>query len=59
MSMNSFMDQYFTSSFMQGVQNFVIAILVLLVGWLIAKAIGNAAEKALSKTNLDEKLFNK
>ncbi|PAV27739.1 hypothetical protein CIL05_20490 [Virgibacillus profundi] len=53
------MDQYFTSSFMQGVQNFVIALIVLLVGWLIAKAIGNAVEKALGKTNLDEKLFNK
>ncbi|OZU88538.1 hypothetical protein CIL03_09545 [Virgibacillus indicus] len=57
--MNSILDQYFTSSFMQGVQNFVIAIIVLLVGWLIAKAIGNAVEKALGKTNLDEKLFNK
>ncbi|WP_240510252.1 mechanosensitive ion channel [Virgibacillus profundi] len=57
--MGNFMDQYFTSSFMQGVQNFVIALIVLLVGWLIAKAIGNAVEKALGKTNLDEKLFNK
>ncbi|GAB3047451.1 mechanosensitive ion channel [Virgibacillus ainsalahensis] len=57
--MNNFMDQYFTSSFMQGVQNFVIALVILLVGWLIAKLIGNAVEKALGKTDLDDKLFNK
>lgn len=55
----NFLDQYLSASFMQGLQNFVIAIVVLLVGWLIAKLIANAIEKALGKTDLDEKLFNK
>lgn len=53
------MNQYFTTTFMEGIQNFVIAIIVLLVGWLIAKAIGNAVEKALGKVDLDEKFFNR
>lgn len=53
------MDQYFTASLMEGVQNFVIALVVLLIGWLIAKLISNGVEKALGKTNLDDKLFNK
>src|SRR5699024_1119179 len=53
------MNDYFKQNFLEGLQSFVIAILVLLVGWLIAKAIGNAVEKALGKTELDEKLFNK
>lgn len=57
--MSNFMDDYFTSSFMQGVQNFIVALIVLLVGWLIAKAIGNAIEKAVGKTNLDERFFSK
>ncbi|MBM7600729.1 hypothetical protein JOC34_003140 [Virgibacillus halotolerans] len=57
--MGNFMDDYFTSSFMQGVQNFIVALIVLLVGWLIAKAISNAIEKAVGKTNLDEKYFSK
>lgn len=55
----NFLDQYLSASFMQGLQNFVIAIVVLLVGWLIAKLIANAIKKALGKTDLDEKLFNK
>ncbi|WP_077327666.1 mechanosensitive ion channel [Virgibacillus siamensis] len=55
----NFMDQYLSSGFMQGLQNFVIAIIALLLGWLVAKMIANAIEKALGKTNLDEKLFNK
>ncbi|WP_246206621.1 mechanosensitive ion channel [Virgibacillus ihumii] len=55
----NFMDQYLSASFMQGLQNFVIAIVALLVGWLIAKLIANAVEKALGKTDLDEKLLDK
>lgn len=55
----NFLDQYFTASFFQGLQNFVIALVVLLVGWLIAKAISGAIGKALGKTDIDEKLFNK
>ena len=57
--MNNFMDDYFSSSFAQGVQNFIIALIVLLIGWLIAKAIGNIVEKAMKKVDLDNKVFNK
>lgn len=57
--MNNFMDQYFTVSFFAGLQNFIVAILVLLIGWFVAKALSNVAEKTARRTNLDEKLFNK
>lgn len=50
--MNNFMDDYFSSSFAQGIQNFIIALIVLLIGWLIAKAIGNIVEKAMKKSIL-------
>ncbi|HLR61641.1 MAG TPA: mechanosensitive ion channel [Lentibacillus sp.] len=56
--MNS-IEQYVPPGFLQGLQNIIIAILVLLVGWLIAKLISRAVEKALKKTDLDEKVFNK
>ncbi|MBO0991879.1 mechanosensitive ion channel [Bacillus sp. SD088] len=56
--MNIF-DMYATSGFLHSVQNFVVAILVLLVGWLIAKIIAGGVEKALKKTKLDEKLYRK
>lgn len=52
-------DQYVSTSLLHSIQNVVIALIVLLVGWLIAKLIGNGVEKALNKTALDEKLFNK
>ncbi|MGM8364434.1 mechanosensitive ion channel [Virgibacillus sp. W0181] len=57
--MENFMDQYLSENFMEGVQNFVIAIIVLLIGWLIAKLIGSMVEKALKKVDLDDKLLNK
>ncbi|AXI11174.1 hypothetical protein CUC15_13235 [Oceanobacillus zhaokaii] len=52
-------DRYFSVSFMDGLQNLVIAILVLIIGWIIAKVIANTVEKALKKTSIDEKLVNK
>src|SRR5699024_11025098 len=57
--MDYYLDQYFSMGFLQSLQTFVIAILVLLIGWLIAKGIAGGIEKALNKTALDEKLFNK
>jgi Conserved TM helix len=39
------------------IPQFLLALLVLLIGWLIAKAIGRAVEAGLEKTNLDNKLF--
>src|SRR5699024_2458085 len=57
--MDNFLDDYFSANFIHGVQNVVVALIVLLVGWIIAKAVGNAVERAMKKTSLDEKLFDK
>ncbi|MDY0393139.1 mechanosensitive ion channel [Virgibacillus halophilus] len=54
-----FWDDYFGSSFRAGLENFVIALVVLIVGWLIAKGVASAIEKAVRKTKLDEKFINK
>ncbi|MCL6573517.1 MAG: hypothetical protein K6T88_17840 [Bacillus sp. (in: Bacteria)] len=40
------------------VPNLLFALLVLLIGWLIAKAIGKGVEAALKKTNLDDRMFS-
>jgi small-conductance mechanosensitive channel len=40
------------------IPNLLLALLVLLIGWLIAKGIGKAVEAALMKTSLDNKLFS-
>lgn len=53
------MNQFLSPHFYTGVQNIIVALLVLLIGWLIAKAIGNLVDKALQKTSIDEKLFNR
>ncbi|MDN4495579.1 mechanosensitive ion channel [Ureibacillus aquaedulcis] len=37
--------------------DFLLALLVLLIGWLIAKAIEKAVLKGLRKTSLDDKVF--
>lgn len=39
------------------IPHLLLALLVLLIGWLAAKAIGKAIEAALRKTNFDDKLF--
>lgn len=57
--MEDFFNDTFSNDFTIGAQNFVIALIILLVGWIIAKIIGNAVEKGMKKANLDEKLFNK
>jgi hypothetical protein len=45
-----------TSYFYQ-LPNLLFALLVLLVGWLIAKSIGKSVEVLLRKTKFDDKLF--
>ena len=40
------------------IPNLLLALLVLFIGWLIAKGIGKAVEAALKKTSLDNKLFS-
>lgn len=57
--MDNFFDQYLPTDFSIGIQSFVIALIILLVGWIVAKVIGNLVENSLRKTSLDEKVFNK
>jgi hypothetical protein len=38
--------------------NLLLALLVLLIGWFVAKKIGKAVEAGLKKTSLDDKLFS-
>ena len=40
------------------IPHLLLALLVLLAGWLVAKGIGKAVTAALHKTNLDNKLFS-
>ncbi len=40
------------------IPNLLLALLVLLIGWLIAKGIGKAVEAALKENKLDDKLFS-
>ena len=47
------------SIYISKLPNLLWALIVLLIGWIIAKAIGKAVEKLLKKTNWDEKLFGK
>ncbi|WLV23850.1 mechanosensitive ion channel [Aciduricibacillus chroicocephali] len=56
--MNGFVNDYFNGSFMNGLQHTILAIIVLVVGWIVAKIIGNLVEKGLRKTELDEKVFH-
>src|SRR5699024_924160 len=39
------------------ISNFLTALLVLIIGWVIALIIANIVKKALMKTTLDDKLF--
>lgn len=39
------------------ISNFLLALVALLVGWLIASIIASLVKKALAKTDLDNKLF--
>ncbi|WP_080875083.1 mechanosensitive ion channel [Oceanobacillus timonensis] len=57
--MENFMNDYFSASFWTGVQNVIIALVVLLIVWLIAKWISNMVAKALKNTKWDDKLFNR
>jgi small-conductance mechanosensitive channel len=45
-----------TSYFYQ-LPNLLFALLVLLVGWLIAKSVGKSVEALLRRTKFDDKLF--
>lgn len=47
------------SIYINKLPNLLWALIVLLIGWIVAKAIGKAVEKMLRKTSWDEKLFSK
>ncbi|MBY0145218.1 mechanosensitive ion channel [Neobacillus niacini] len=55
MNLNEMMTGW-TSYFYQ-LPNLLFALLVLLVGWLIAKSIGKSVEALLKRTKFDDKLF--
>ncbi len=44
-------------SYLTGLPNLIIALIVLLVGWLLAKAIGGLVENLLKRTKWDNKFF--
>ncbi|PLR92131.1 mechanosensitive ion channel [Bacillus halotolerans] len=45
------------SSYLSKLPNLIIALLVLLIGWAIAKIIEKAVYKGLRKTKIDDKIF--
>lgn len=55
--MNNFSYWNGWNSFFDGLPDLLLAILVLIIGWIIAKVIEKAVFKGLQKTNLDNKLF--
>lgn len=55
--MGNIFEQYFTHDFYSGLQNFVFALIYLLIGWIVAKIVGNLVENGIRKTKLDEKFF--
>lgn len=57
--MENFFIDYFSMDMRTGLINLGVALIILLVGWVIAKLIGNLVESSLRKTNLDEKFFTK
>lgn len=56
MNVNDMVDGW--SVYLNQLPNFLLALLVLLIGWLIAKGIGKSVEAGLKKTSLDNKLFS-
>ncbi len=56
MDMNQMMTGWY--SYFNQLPNLLFALLVLLVGWLIAKSIGKGVEAVLKKTNFDNRLFS-
>lgn len=50
------MDQFWY--YFNQISHVLIAILILLVGWLIAAIVAGVTKKALSKTDIDNKLFS-
>lgn len=45
-------------TYLDKIPNLLFALIILLIGWLVAKFIGKGVEAALKKTNIDNKLFS-
>ena len=56
MDMNQMMIGWY--SYFNQLPNLLFALLVLLIGWLVAKSIGKGVEAILKKTNFDNRLFS-
>ena len=56
MDMNQMMTGWY--AYFNHLPNLLFALLVLLIGWLIAKSIGKGVEAILKKTNFDDRLFS-
>lgn len=46
------------NSFWDNLPSFLLAVVVLIIGWIVAKVIEKASYKGLQKTNLDNKIFH-
>src|SRR5699024_4545373 len=55
----NYLDEFITTRLFEGLQTFIVAILVLYDGWLLSIIIFCAVVKAFRKLNLDEKIFSK
>src|SRR5699024_12456530 len=55
----NYLDEFIPTRLFEGLQTFIVAILVLLIGWLLAIIISGAVEKAFRNLQLDEKIFSK
>lgn len=57
--MKDSLQEYLSSDFLSSAQNIIVALLVLLIGWLIAKIIAAGFSKAIRKMNLEDKFLAK
>ncbi|MCF6136929.1 mechanosensitive ion channel [Pseudalkalibacillus berkeleyi] len=55
MDYNSIMEEWY--SYLGKLPDLLLALIVLFVGWLVAKGVASVVRKALHKTSLDDKLF--
>lgn len=56
--MNDLVTNHVSDSFALGLKNLIIALIVFVIGWIIAKVVGNITEKAFGKTKVNERLFS-
>ncbi|MGM0845142.1 MAG: mechanosensitive ion channel [Bacillota bacterium] len=52
------MNMYNFEGFLGKIPDFLLALVILLIGWLVAKGIEKAVYKLLNKTRMDDKLFS-